>query len=114
MANKRKLGTEKEALAAVYLQEHGVEILDKNFYFHGGELDLIARDGEYICFIEVKYRRDSTFGYPEEAVTVSKQRKIRYGATVYLHQKHYPPDTPCRFDVISICQEEVRWISDAF
>lgn len=114
MENKRKLGNQKEELAANYLLEQGAAVLTKNFYFHGGELDLIAKDGEYLCFIEVKYRKNTKFGHPEEAVTAAKQRKIIQGAKLYLYQNHYPVDTPCRFDVISIYQEEIRWIQNAF
>lgn len=105
---------EKEELAAAYLQEQGVNILAKNFYFRGGELDIVAKDGEYVCFIEVKYRKSESYGYPEEAVTTAKQRKILQGARLYLYQSHYPVDTPCRFDVISIYKEEITWIKDAF
>ena len=114
MLNKRSLGTEKEELAASYLEEQGVVILDKNFYFRGGELDIVAKDGEYLCFIEVKYRKSRQFGFPEEAVTTAKQQKIIQGAKLYLYQKRYPVDMPCRFDVISICQDEINWIKDAF
>ncbi len=114
MQNKRSLGTEKEELAISYLEQQGVTLLAKNFYFHGGELDLIAKDGEYVCFIEVKYRKSTRFGFPEESVTASKQKKILQGAKVFLYQNHYPADTPCRFDVISIFKDEIRWIKDAF
>lgn len=114
MQNKRSLGTEKESLAIDYLQTRGAELLAKNFYFHGGELDLIVKDGEYICFIEVKYRKNKSFGSPEEAVTKAKQKKIIQGARVFLFKNHYPADTPCRFDVISVYQEEITWIKDAF
>ena len=114
MQNKRKLGSEKEELAIAYLTEQGVKILARNFYFRGGELDLIVKDGEYICFIEVKYRKNIVYGFPEEAVTPAKQQKIVQGARVFLYQNKYAPDTPCRFDVISIYQEEVTWIKDAF
>lgn len=114
MQNKRSLGAEKELLASEYLKEQGVFILANNFFFHGGELDLVARDGEYICFIEVKYRKSSSYGFPEEAVTAAKQRKILQGAKLYLYQNKYPADTPCRFDVISIYKDEITWIKDAF
>ena len=114
MQNKRSLGSEKENLAVSYLTEQNVKILAKNFYFRGGEIDLIAKDGEYVCFIEVKYRRSNKFGTPEEAVTTSKQKKIIQGAKVYLYQKRYPTDTPCRFDVISVCGQEITWLKDAF
>jgi len=114
MQNKRSLGTEKEELAITYLEEHGATILAKNFFFRGGELDLVAKDGEYVCFIEVKYRKSLSYGYPEEAVTLSKQKKIMQGAKVFLYQNHYSSDTPCRFDVISIYKENINWIKDAF
>ena len=114
MRNKRSLGSEKEQLAVSYLAEQKAEVLARNFYFHGGEIDLIAKDGEYVCFIEVKYRKSSRFGTPEEAVTPSKQKKIIQGARVYLYQNRYPTDTPCRFDVISVFGKEITWIKNAF
>lgn len=114
MQNKRSLGAEKEELAIAYIKEQGAELLEKNFYFHGGELDLVVKDGEYLCFIEVKYRKSSSYGYPEEAVTAAKQKKIIQGAKVFLYQNKYPSDTPCRFDVISIYKENISWMKDAF
>jgi len=114
MQNKRSLGTEKEELAVSYLTKQNADILVRNFYFRGGEIDLIAKDGEYVCFIEVKYRKSNRFGAPEEAVTLSKQRKIIQGARYYLYCNRYPSDTPCRFDVISVSGEEITWIKDAF
>lgn len=114
MQNKRSVGAAKEEQAAAYLQEQGATLLAKNFYFRGGELDLVAKDGEYVCFIEVKYRKSRAYGFPEEAVTAAKQRKIIQGAKLFLYQNHYPADTPCRFDVISVYQEEITWMKDAF
>lgn len=114
MANRRKIGLEKETLAAEYLMTHGVKILKKNFYFSGGEIDLIAQDKEYLCFIEVKYRTSNQYGLPENAVTREKQKKIMFGAKKYLYQQHFSLDTPCRFDVISIYQEKITWIQNAF
>lgn len=114
MQNKRSLGNEKEKQAVAFLTEQNAHILAKNFYFRGGEIDLIAKDGEYVCFIEVKYRKSNNFGTPEEAVTSSKQKKIIQGAKVYLYQNRYPTDTPCRFDVISVSDREITWIKDAF
>lgn len=114
MQSKRSLGTEKEELAVTYLKEQGAELLARNFYFRGGEIDLIAVDGEYVCFIEVKYRKNTSFGAPEEAVTTAKQKKMIQGANVFLYKNKYSADTPCRFDVISIYKEEITWIKDAF
>ena len=114
MLNKRSLGSEKEELAINFLKEQGAVLLAKNFYFRGGELDLVVKDGEYICFVEVKYRKSKCYGAPEEAVTTAKQKKIIQGAKVFLYQNHYATDTPCRFDVISVYREEITWIKDAF
>ena len=114
MQNKRSLGNEKEEVAVSYLEQQGCSILARNFYFRGGEVDLIIKDGEYVCFVEVKYRKTIRYGFPEEAVTATKQKKIIQGAKVFLYQNKYPADTPCRFDVISIYQEEILWMKDAF
>lgn len=114
MQNKRSVGTEKENIAVEYLSENKAEILARNYYFRGGEIDLIAKDGEYVCFIEVKYRKNSSFGAPEEAVTTAKQKKIIRGAKLFLYQNRYPTDTPCRFDVVSVYGDEINWIKDAF
>ena len=114
MENKRSLGTKKEELAAQYLEQRGLRILTRNFYFRGGEVDLIAMDGEYLCFIEVKYRKNLAYGYPEESVTVTKQKKIQQGARLYIYKNRYPTDIPCRFDVISVCRDEITWIQNAF
>ena len=69
MQNKRSLGNEKEQLAVDYLTEQGAKLLAKNFYFHGGEIDVVARDGDYICFIEVKYRKSNQVGTPVLSVS---------------------------------------------
>lgn len=114
MTDKRKIGLEKETLAAEYLMAQGVKILKKNFYFPGGEIDLIGQDKEYLCFIEVKYRTSNQYGLPENAITWEKQKKIMFGAKRYLYQHHISIDTPCRFDVISIYQEKITWIPNAF
>lgn len=114
MQNKRSVGMAKEDLAVAYLTEQGAVLLARNFYFQGGEIDLVAKDGEYVCFVEVKYRKSRLFGTPEEAVTPAKQRKIIQGAKLFLYRNHYPEETPCRFDVISIFKDEIHWIKDAF
>ena len=76
MENKRRLGLEKEKTAMEYLEKQGAIILEQNFYFKGGELDLIVLDGSYLCFVEVKYRKTRKYGYAEEAVTAQKQKKM--------------------------------------
>lgn len=114
MENKRAIGFQKEQLAEEYLISQGIIILEKNFYFPGGEIDLIGIDGEYICFIEVKYRKSNQYGSPEEAITWVKQKKILSGARKYLYQRKLSFDTPCRFDTICIYGETITWIRNAF
>ena len=114
MANKRKIGFQKEQLAIEYLNSQGVTILEKNFYFRGGEIDLIGIDKEYLCFIEVKYRTSNQYGLPEDAITLEKQKKMILGAKKYLYQQRRFFNTPCRFDIISIYNENITWLRNAF
>ena len=114
MENKRKLGSEKESVAAAYLEASGLQILDRNYYFPGGEIDIVAKDNEYLVFVEVKFRKNAAYGVPSEAVTKGKQKKLVYGAKYYIYEKHFPFHTPCRFDVISIEGDEITWIPNAF
>ena len=111
--NKRTVGAEKEALAEGYLTGQGLRILDKNYYFKGGEIDLIAMHGEYLCFIEVKYRSTAALGFPEEAVGRTKQHRMRFGARRYLYEHGLPESTPCRFDVVAVLGQEITWIQNA-
>lgn len=112
--NKRSLGTKQEQLAAEYLRAQGYLILETNFRCRQGEIDLIARDGNHLVFVEVKYRTDSRAGEPEEAVTPAKQRTIQQVARFYLYCHRLPETTACRFDVVAIKGEEIRVIKDAF
>ena len=111
--NKRNTGTRYESLAADYLQGQGLTIMERNYQDRTGEIDLIGRDGTFLVFVEVKYRRDMRSGDPAEAVTPRKQQHIRRTAQYYLYS-HRCGDVPCRFDVVSILGEEIRWIRDAF
>lgn len=112
--NKRALGGRFEELAAEYLTAKGLCIIEKNYRSRHGEIDLIARDGDYLVFAEVKYRRDDKMGDPAEAVGYYKQARIRETARYYLHRNRYGDDTPCRFDIVAILGEEIRWIKNAF
>ena len=114
MENKRNKGSRYEELAAAYLISQGLIVLDTNFRFRRGEIDLIAREGDTLCFVEVKGRRDDRFGDPAEAVDSRKQATIRLTARWYLLKKKLPEETSCRFDVISICGSEIRYIRDAY
>ena len=80
--NNRSVGKDKEALGAEYLEKSGYIILEKNFYCSGGEIDIIAMDGNTYVFVEVKYRRTAGYGLPEEAVSPIKQQRIYKAAII--------------------------------
>lgn len=112
--NKRSLGTTWEEQAAEFLKREGCDILERNFRGKRGEIDLIVRDGRYLVFVEVKYRKNADCGLPEEAVDYRKQRIISRAAQEYLLKKRLPETTPCRFDVVAVCGKEIRHIKNAF
>ena len=112
--NKREIGAAYEEAAAVFLEKNGVRILERNFRCRQGEIDLIGRDGEYLVFFEVKYRKNADAGLPAEAVGTPKQRRICRTAKYYLYRKHYGESVPVRFDVIAVCAERVNWYQNAF
>lgn len=112
--NTRKVGKDKEELAAAYLEKQGVLIQDRSYRCRNGEIDLIGRDQEYLVFIEVKYRRSADMGHPEEAVGLVKQRQICRVADYYRCVKHIPLETAVRYDVVAIEGEQVRWVKNAF
>lgn len=112
--NNRNIGQEQETLVAEYLKSQGYKILKRNFRCPLGEIDLIAFHEGYLVFVEVKYRRTLRDGYPEEAVTISKQKKIGKTALWYLSSNNINMDAPCRFDVVAVMPDEIRVIQDAF
>jgi putative endonuclease len=95
------LGLAGEEIACSYLRQKKYDILTRRFRMFRGEIDIVARDGETLVFVEVKARADESFGRPEEAVTPGKQRQIRKIALGYLVD-HHPGEVDCRFDVIAI------------
>lgn len=112
--NRRKTGSCYEQLAAASLIKMGFKILEYNYRCRLGEIDLIAREGRYLVFIEVKYRTSMNSGDPAEAVDRKKRRKITQTARYYLLTHGYGEDTACRFDVAAILGDEIRLIRDAF
>ncbi len=112
--NKRQTGTFYEIKAEEYLLQKGYRILERNFRNRNGEIDIIAKDGEYFCFIEVKYRTTNDYGNPFEAVDCRKQNQIRKVANYYLMKNKLNEWTPCRFDVIGFVGQEMTHIENAF
>ena len=113
MTNKRQLGAAYERKAAAFLESKGYEILEYNFRCKNGEIDLIARDGEYLVFVEVKYRENMRKGSPLEAISVQKQRTISKCAMQYMVQYGFH-DFPVRFDVVGILKNEIQLVKNAF
>ncbi|MCR5330577.1 MAG: YraN family protein [Lachnospiraceae bacterium] len=112
--NKRQVGNENELRAVRFLTENGYRILKKNFYCKAGEIDIIATEGEYLCFIEVKYRKDGLDGFPEEAVDMKKIKRISKSAMFYMNMCGLGENVPCRFDVVSILGNDIKLIKNAF
>jgi putative endonuclease len=113
MRSKGALG---EALAEAFLREKGYEILARNYRTRQGEIDLIARQGSYVIFVEVKYRTGLAYGYPREAVGPAKRRRLLLCAQAYAAAMQLT-DTDFRFDVIEILDQEglgVEHIENAF
>lgn len=101
-----RLGKRGEDLAAGFLQSAGCGILAANYRCPWGEIDLIARDGEELAFVEVRTRRTPTYGTPQESITARKAEHLIATAQHFL-QNHAPEndgeDTPWRIDLVSIC-----------
>ena len=112
--NTRKKGAAYEQVAAVYLQNHGVRILERNYRNRRGEIDLIGKDGEYTVFIEVKYRKDDEKGSPAEAVNFAKQKTICKVADYYRMTHGMGEFSAVRYDVVAREGEIITWYKNAF
>ena len=117
--NKRAVGAMYEEQVCRFLEENGLHILKQNFRGRGGEIDIIARDGAYFVFAEVKYRRSAATGYGEEAVGYAKQKTICRISDLYRMKNGLALSTPVRYDVISCTHApdgslEITWYKNAF
>ncbi|WP_377517498.1 YraN family protein [Microbulbifer taiwanensis] len=112
------VGAQMEEVAARHLRDAGLTLLTRNYRSRRGEIDLIARDGDTLVFVEVRYRRSSRFGSAGASVDARKQQKLLATAQSYLQQ--YRLDCPCRFDVFAIDgaaegdTQNIQWLKDAF
>ena len=114
LVNKREIGKVYEKRAGAYLEQHGYKVIEYNFQSRQGEIDIIAKDGEYLVFVEVKYRSSACCADPLSAVNRAKQRKICRVADYFRFTQKVPDDVPVRYDVIGILGEKTAWIPDAF
>ena len=113
------IGQLTETLAADYLSQQGLVLIDRNVHSRQGEIDLIMLDDDCYVFCEVKYRKSSNYGGAISAISVSKQNKIKQSITFYLHNKGLNEyNTPCRVDVIAlegdINSPTITWLKNAF
>ena len=98
---RRALGAAGEAAAVTELERRGYRILARNVRTRMGELDVVARDGQTLCFVEIKARRSTAFGFPQEAVTRQKQHHVARMAQWYL-KAHRLTGVSARFDVVAV------------
>lgn len=102
-----------ELSAVNFLEEKGYKIIQTNFKTKFGEIDIIAKDKDFLIFVEVKKRETLAFGRPIEAVDERKQFQIRRVAEFYLMIKKIPY-ADCRFDVIEIVGNQINHVENAF
>lgn len=120
MGRSNELGAWGEEKAARFLTERGFTVVARNFRCAYGELDIVAEDEQYLVFAEVRLRKNSRFGTPEETVDHRKQQKLRLAAEAYLQQ--HPTVKQPRFDVVALYAKDgmdtmplpVRHIINAF
>lgn len=109
----RQIGNAAEDAAARFLVERGYVLLARNYTIRGAEIDIIARDGDAIVFVEVKYRRTTHYGTPGEHVTLAKRRRICLAAMHWL-QAGGQSNAPVRFDVVDVVPGHIRLLQAAF
>ncbi|MCD4721549.1 MAG: YraN family protein [Desulfobacula sp.] len=115
--DRKTLGQHGETAAISFLQARGFTILETNYQTKLAEIDIIAKDNDFFCFIEVKTRRSLKKGLPRESVNYSKQKKIILGATFYLKEKKQI-NSRIRFDVVEVLEKngkfDINLIKNAF
>jgi len=100
-----RVGRAGEEAALAYLREHGFRILARDWRSRIGQIDIVAEDGETLVLVEVKARRGTSFGVPQEAVDARKQHKLRMLLEVYRSDTHRQRQ-PCRIDVVGLLLDD--------
>jgi putative endonuclease len=106
-------GAAAEELAANLLRREGYHIVEQRFRFHRHDVDLVARKGSVVVFVEVKSRHSDRYGAAVEAVGWKKQRELVRAASAWLQRSGRPGDI-CRFDVVTVEGPRVEWLQSAF
>ena len=121
-------GQQAESIACQYLKEARLKINQRNYHTQRGEIDIIARDGDTVVFVEVRYRNSSTYGSAEESINHRKQQRIIHAAQAWLQEHRLTESTVCRFDTVCISPStdsqsannssplpyRVEWLRNAF
>ena len=106
-------GAEGESKAVDFLKQKGWKIVSQNYRYKRGELDIIGLDKDVLVFVEVKYRKNNTFGFPEDFVSKHKMGMVRKTAMNYIYTENWQKDI--RFDIVSITGNELpEHFEDAF
>jgi len=106
-------GAAAEALAAEFLQSRGLAVIKRNYRCRGGEIDLIARDGATLVFVEVRLRSSNAFGGALASITAAKRRRLRFAAGLFLSSLAREPQ--CRFDAVlldALDMARIEWLVD--
>lgn len=111
--NAYHVGFLYELRAARLVRQRGYRVLARRYRAGDGEIDLIARDGDELVFIEVKARPDQPLGAGIDAVDADKRRRIRRAAQIY-RERHHMTDVSCRFDILEFTRAGVYYMEDAF
>jgi putative endonuclease len=119
MSKNLRKGLRFEDRARGYLQAHGLLLLHSNYRCRFGEIDLIMRDGDTLCFIEVKFRKSLLFGGAAASISAAKQRKIIKTALFYISAHKQLANQATRFDALLIQRQadhsnQINWIQNAF
>lgn len=113
----RVTGTNFENIALKHLEAHGLILVTRNYRVRDGEIDLIMREGEWLLFVEVKYRRDAHFADVLEQIRPEQLSRIRRSAMLFMLQHNIKEHlTACRFDLVVMSGEPlvIEWFKDAF
>jgi len=119
--NTTQVGAWAEEIAWQHIQQQGWQLIKRNFFCKGGELDIIVRKGNVLAFVEVKYRKHHTMGGAIASLSHTKQRHLIHSAKVFLQRYPLLGNLDCRFDLIAISgsdsphsQVQIQWLDNAF
>lgn len=104
-------GDAAEESALQFLQQQGLELVERNFRCKGGEIDLIVRERNTLVFVEVRKRADTRYGGAAASITPRKQARLTIAAHTFLQRYRMPP--ACRFDVVAIDGDMINWLRNA-